>query len=72
MATHRYEFSHDGRRFTVEERATSAPAGRATHGRLSWCVRMDGETVLEFTGEYPYRDDDLRKRVLEWYGVQRR
>ncbi|HYD52874.1 MAG TPA: hypothetical protein VEA99_09615 [Gemmatimonadaceae bacterium] len=71
MATHRLEFKHDGRRFTIEERSAVVPAARDADGRLAWCVRMDGESVLEFSGEYPYRDEDLRKRVLEWYALQR-
>ena len=71
MATHRFEFTHDGRRFSIVERSTSARAGGGGGEHLSWCVHMDGETVLEFSGPYPYRDDDLRKRVLEWYALQR-
>jgi hypothetical protein len=72
MAMHRVEFTHDGHRFSVEERSTSArTGGGAGDERLSWCVRMDGDTVLEFSGHYPFRDDDLRKRVLEWYALQR-
>ncbi len=71
MATHRLEFSHDGHRFTIEERSTAVPAARHADARLSWCVRMDGETVLEFSGAYPYRDEDLEKRVLEWYALQK-
>ena len=70
MATHRMQFLHDGRRFTIEERTTAVPASSAAQ-RLSWCVRMDDESVLEFSGEYPYRDEDLRKRVLEWYALQK-
>jgi hypothetical protein len=70
MAVHRLEFIHDHRRFTIEERSRTVPAARAPES-LSWCVKMDGETVLEFSGEYPYRDEDLRKRVLEWYELQK-
>ena len=70
MAMHRLQFVHDGRRFSIEERTTVVPAASAAQ-RLSWCVRMDGESVLEFSGEYPYRDEDLRKRVLEWYALQK-
>jgi hypothetical protein len=70
MATHRLQFVHDGRRFMIEERTTAVPASSAAQ-QLSWCVRMDGESVLEFSGEYPYRDEDLRKRVLEWYALQK-
>jgi hypothetical protein len=32
---------------------------------------MDGAPALEFEGPYPYRDADVRARVLEWYGIQR-
>jgi len=70
MAMHRLQFVHDGRRFSIEERTTVVPAASAAQ-RLSWCVRMDGESVLEFSGEYPYRDEDLHKRVLEWYALQK-
>jgi len=34
-------------------------------------VRMDGAPALEFRGPYPYRDEDVRARVLEWYAIQR-
>ena len=73
MATHRFEFTHDGHVFSVDERSTTGAPARADDGddRVSWCVRMDGATVLEFSGHFPYRDDDLRKRVLEWYSLQR-
>ena len=37
--------------------------------QVRWDVRLDGAPVLEFRGEYPYRDDDVRRRVLEWYGI---
>jgi hypothetical protein len=69
MAVSRLEFMHDDHRFTIEERSREVPAARAPEA--SWCVKMDGETVLEFSGEYPYRDEDLRKRVLEWYALQK-
>lgn len=64
---HRVTFEHDGHRFdAVEHRPDGAgePAVR-------WDVAMDGATVLEFRGPYPYRDDDVRRRVLEWYGIQK-
>ena len=71
MATHRFEFLHDGHRFTIDERASAVPAARAVDTPVAWRVYMDGESVLEFAGDYPYRDEDLRKRVEEWYALQR-
>lgn len=70
MATHRLEFAHDGRRFTIEEHAASVPAAAGAQP-VEWHVRLDGVLVLEFSGDYPYRDEDLRKRVLEWYALQK-
>ena len=72
MTTQRYEFTHDGHRFTVEEESSSGRAdAHAPDAHVTWCVRMDGESVLEFRGDFPYREDDLRKRVLEWYELQK-
>lgn len=71
MATQRFEFTHDGHRFRIDERASSDPAARTGDTEVAWQVYMDGEAVLEFAGAYPYRDEDLRKRVEEWYTLQR-
>ena len=71
MATHRVEFTHDSHRFAIEERTTAVPSAHAPDARVEWHVRMDGQTVLEFSGDYPYRDEDLKKRVLEWYALQK-
>jgi len=66
------EFEHDGHRFQVTQRPATAPAGEArAEPRLHWVVTMDGGPALEFDGPYPYRDDDVRKRVLEWYETQK-
>jgi hypothetical protein len=61
-------FSHDGHRFDAIEHASVAGAAPASY---HWEVTMDGAPALEFTGEYPYRDPDVHKRVLEWYGIQK-
>jgi len=71
MATHRFEFTHDGHRFLIDERASAIPAARTEVAEVAWQVYMDGEPVLEFAGAYPYRDEDLRRRVEEWYALQR-
>ena len=66
------EFEHDGHRFQVAERKVTAPAGqKQAEPWLRWLVSMDGRQVLEFDGPYPYRDPDLRKRILEWYETQK-
>ena len=70
MSDRRVTFEHDGHRFEATERRR-APAGGGVEPQLEWIVRMDGTEVLEFHGEYPYRDADVRKRVLEWYGIQK-
>jgi hypothetical protein len=71
MSDRRISFEHDGHRFEAVERE-HAPAGPPSGERqFEWVVRMDGNQVLEFHGAYPYRDADVRKRVLEWYGIQR-
>ena len=64
-------FEHDGHRFeAAERRRTSAAAADAA--RVAWVVTLDGAPALEFEGPYPYRDDDVRKRVVEWYAIQKR
>jgi len=68
MDEHRMSFEHDGHRFEVVERRRE----RAAEPRLAWSVTMDGAPALEFEGPYPYRDADVKTRVLEWYGIQRR
>ena len=67
MTQRRVQFEHDGHRFEAVERVTEG----AADPRVRWDIAMDGKTVLEFRGEYPYRDEDVRKRVLEWYGIQK-
>ncbi len=71
MTDRRMTFEHDGHRFEAvqSERPPSVAAG--TERQFRWVVSMDGDRVLEFHGEYPYRDADVRKRVLEWYGIQK-
>jgi hypothetical protein len=71
-ASRRVAFEHDGHRFETTERESDPPAGGAPgEPRVRWVVRMDGAPVLEFAGPYPYRDDDVRKRVVEWYEIQK-
>jgi len=66
------EFEHDGHRFRVAEHDATAPAGeKQAEPWLRWVVSMDGRQVLEFDGPYPYRDHDVRKRILEWYETQK-
>lgn len=65
----RVAFEHDGHRFEAAERVR--PAAGAAEPTLEWEVRMDGAPALEFRGPYPYRDEDVRARVLEWYAIQR-
>ena len=71
MSDRRVTFEYDGHRFEAVERVRGArtPQGGA---QVQWVVSMDGHEVLDFHGEYPYRDGDVRKRVLEWYGIQKR
>ena len=67
MDERRVSFEHDGHHFElVEERR--AMAGREP--QFVWGVTMDGALALEFEGPYPYRDDDVRARVVEWYEIQ--
>jgi hypothetical protein len=68
MSEQRMSFEHDGHLFEVVERR---PAGVTAEPRVAWSVTMDGVPALEFEGPYPYRDADVRARVLEWYGIQR-
>lgn len=68
MTDRRLSFEHDGHRFDVVE------ARRDESGRepcFTWHVSLDGRPALDFDGPYPYRDDDVRARVVEWYGIQR-
>ena len=65
----RISFEHDGHR--LEGVATAARTPDGAESAVHWVVRMDGAPALEFRGPYPYRDDDVRKRVLEWYAIQR-
>jgi hypothetical protein len=68
MSQRRVFFDYDGHRFEAAERVDDL---LSADPRLTWDVRMDGATVLEFRGEFPYRDDDVRKRILEWYEIQK-
>lgn len=70
MATRELQFEHDGHRFTAAERI--APTYEGGEQRVRWEVTMDGERcVLEFQGAFPFDDSDVRKRVLEWYEIQK-
>ena len=71
MSDRRITFEHDGHRFEAVERVGD-PGPSAGEARVAWVVWMDGREVLDFHGQYPYRDADVRKRVLEWYGIQKR
>ena len=71
MSERRITFEHDGHRFEAVERVTD-PRARTGEAAVTWAVSMDGVEVLDFHGQYPYRDADVRKRVLEWYGIQKR
>ncbi len=71
MSDRRITFEHDGHYFEAVERVRD-PASVAEERQVEWVVWMDGGRVLEFHGEFPYRDADVRKRVLEWYGIQKR
>jgi hypothetical protein len=62
-------FAHDGHRFEASVRRRAGAVGEA---QVAWVVTMDGAPALEFEGPYPYRDDDVRKRVVEWYEIQKR
>lgn len=70
MSERHVTFEHDGHQFTAHERRTAAPDA-GSEPQYAWTVTMDGRPALEFHGGYPYRDDDVRKRILEWYGIQK-
>jgi hypothetical protein len=61
-------FEHDGHRFETVEHA-------GHHGlsdsHVRWEILMDGRVVLEFAGPFRYRDHDVKKRVVEWYEIQK-
>ena len=69
MPQRQVEFTHDGHAFVASEEV--APAAGDLPASYRWRVTMDGTEVLEFTGDYPYRDPDVTRRVLEWYGIQK-
>ena len=71
VSDRRITFEHDGHHFDAVESERPPAAAGGTERRYAWVVSMDGNQVLEFHGEYPYRDADVRKRVLEWYGIQK-
>ena len=71
MTDRQIAFEHDGHRFEAMQRARDPSRSGAAGPQVEWVVWMDGTQVLEFHGEYPYRDGDVRKRVLEWYGIQK-
>ena len=64
MSARRVSFIHDGHQFEAMERESGG-------GALAWAVTMDGAPALEFAGEFPYRDPDVMKRVVEWYEIQK-
>ena len=64
----RISFEHDGHRFEGVEATSRTPDG--AEPSVHWVIRMDGAPALEFRGPHPYRDEDVRKRVLEWYAIQ--
>lgn len=66
----RVEFEHDGHRFDAEEHTDVATAVIA-EPQIRWVVNMDGAPALEFQGPFPYRDDEVRRRVVEWYEIQK-
>lgn len=66
----RLEFEHDGHRFVAEEQRLHA-GDRQADSQLRWCVTMDGADVLDFQGPDPFRADDVRRRVIEWYEIQK-
>ena len=65
----RVSFEHDGHSFVASE--TRGPERAGDERRLRWCVAMDGAEVLEFHGAYPFRDDEVQTRVIEWYEIQK-
>lgn len=68
-ASRRIAFVHDGHRFEGIERVCRASTD--AEPEVHWTIYMDGQPALEFRGPYPYRDEDVHKRVLEWYAIQR-
>jgi hypothetical protein len=64
----RLTFEHDGHRFESTQQASRADEG--AEPSVHWVVLIDGGPALEFRGPHPYRDEDVRKRVLEWYAIQ--
>ena len=64
----RLTFDHDGHHFESTEHVRDAAGG--AEPSYHWVVLMDGAPALEFRGPHPYRDDDVRERVLEWYAIQ--
>lgn len=68
MTRRQLRFEYDGHRFEATERV---PEPAAPDPQVVWDVRMDGAPALEFRGEYPYRDDDVERRVREWYEIQK-
>ena len=64
----RISFEHDGHHFDGAESVSATPDG--AEPSFHWTIRMDGAPALEFRGPHPYRDEDVRKRVLEWYAIQ--
>lgn len=67
MSERTYRFEHDGHQFDAVE-AVKATTPEPVY---KWCVKMDGHDVLDFIGPFNYRDEDVRKRVLEWYALQK-
>ena len=70
MTERRVSFEHDGHRFVAVERRAAGTAREEPW--FAWSVTLDGGPALQFEGPYPYRDEDVRKRVLEWYAIQKR
>ena len=61
-------FHHDGHRFDATEWVGTSPD--RVEKQVHWVVHMDCAPALEFRGPYPFRDQDVRHRVLEWYAIQ--
>lgn len=71
MTERRIAFEHDGHRFEAVEHEDPPGPPRRAEAVVHWEVSMDGAPALEFSGEFPYRDPDVRKRVVEWYETQK-
>jgi hypothetical protein len=69
MTQRRMQFEHDGHSFQADEQRSAGHGASEAHVR--WVVRMNGVVRLEFEGAFPYRDEDVRKRVVEWYEIQK-